>query len=235
MIDEQGGQVGVVDTREAQRMAKDKELDLVLISPNAVPPVAKILDYGKWRYEQQQAEKDARKKAKRTELKSMKLRPKIEEHDYQTKKGHIKRFLEEGHKVKVTIMFRGREMAHQELGTRVLSKLVKDLEGIGFAESRPEMLGRDMNMVMAPGNKPSVAAPVPIARPASTPSPTAPPVVPTPVVDSPAVAEPAAVSVVEKPAEVEVAKAPAKPRASARQEVAPAAAPEAKSENPTTE
>lgn len=158
LIDENGTQVGVVDTREALRMAKEREFDLVLIAPNSVPPVARLLDYGKWRYEQQQADKEARKKAKRTELKSMKLRPKIETHDYNTKVGHVRRFLEEGHKVKVTIMFRGREMAHQELGHRLLERIAKDLEGIGFVEMRPEMLGRDMNMVMAPGNKPAPAA-----------------------------------------------------------------------------
>ncbi len=167
LIDEEGTQVGVVDTREALRMAKEREFDLVLVSPNAVPPVARLLDYGKWRYEQQQADKEARKKAKRTELKSIKLRPKIETHDYQVKMGHVKRFLEEGHKVKVTIMFRGREMAHPELGTRLLEKMVKDLDGVGFMEMRPEMLGRDMNMVMSPGSKPSPVAP---AAPATAPS-----------------------------------------------------------------
>ncbi len=155
LIDESGEQVGVIDTRQALQIAKEREYDLVLISPNAVPPVARLLDYGKWRYEQQQADKDARKKAKRTELKSIKLRPKIETHDYNVKVGHVKRFLEEGHKVKVTIMFRGREMAHQELGTKLLERISKDLEGTGFVEMRPEMLGRDMNMVMAPGSKPA--------------------------------------------------------------------------------
>jgi len=167
LIDEQGTQVGVVDTREALRMAKEREYDLVLVSPNAVPPVARLLDYGKWRYEQQQAEKEARKKTKRTELKSMKLRPKIETHDYNTKVGHIRRFLEEGHKVKVTIMFRGREMAHQELGAKLLERISKDLEGVGFIEMRPEMLGRDMNMVMAPGNKPVPQALTPTPTPSA--------------------------------------------------------------------
>jgi len=127
LIDEEGNQVGVVDTREALRMAQEREYDLVLVSPNAVPPVARLLDYGKWRYEQQQAEKEARKKAKRTEVKSIKFRPKIDEHDYQTKLGHVRRFLEEGHKVKITIMFRGREMAHPELGSRILERAVADL------------------------------------------------------------------------------------------------------------
>jgi len=157
LIDENGAQVGILDTREALRIAREREYDLVLVSPNAVPPVARLLDYGKWRYEQQQAEKEARKKTKRTEVKSMKLRPKIETHDYNTKLGHIRRFLEEGHKVKVTVMFRGREMSHQELGYRLLERIAKDLEGVGFVEMRPEMLGRDMNMVMAPGAKPSAA------------------------------------------------------------------------------
>ncbi len=159
LIDENGQQVGVVDTREALQMAKEREYDLVLVSPAVVPPVAKLLDFGKWRYEQQQAEKEARKKAKRTEVKSMKLRPKIDVHDYNVKVGHIRRFLEEGHKVKVTIMFRGREMAHTELGSRILERVAKDLEGVGFVEMRPEMLGRDMNMVMAPGAPAGKAAP----------------------------------------------------------------------------
>ncbi|MCS7057746.1 MAG: translation initiation factor IF-3 [Meiothermus sp.] len=168
LIDENGVQIGVVDTREALRLAQEREYDLVLVSPNSVPPVARLLDYGKWRYEQQQAEKEARKKAKRTELKSMKLRPKIEAHDYNTKLSHIRRFLEEGHKVKVTIMFRGRELAHQELGYRLLERIAKDLEGVGFVEMRPELMGRDMNMVMAPGSKPS--APITPASPAGSPS-----------------------------------------------------------------
>jgi translation initiation factor IF-3 len=161
LIDEEGTQVGVVDTREALQMARTREFDLVLVSPNAVPPVARLLDYGKWRYEQQQADKEARKKAKRTEIKAIKLRPKIEAHDYNVKVGHVKRFLEEGHKVKVTIMFRGREMAHTALGTKLLERVVKDLEGVGFVEMRPEMLGRDMNMVMAPGKGPQAQAPAP--------------------------------------------------------------------------
>lgn len=153
LIDEEGNQVGVVDTREALRMAQERDYDLVLVSPNAVPPVARLLDYGKWRYEQQQAEKEARKKAKRTEVKSIKFRPKIDEHDYQTKLGHVRRFLEEGHKVKITIMFRGREMAHPELGSRILERAVADLGPAAVVELKPEMAGRDMNMVIAPAGK----------------------------------------------------------------------------------
>lgn len=143
-----------MDTREALRLAEEKELDLVLVGPTVDPPVAKLMDYGKFRYEQQLAEKEARKKAKRTEVKSIKFRVKIDEHDYQTKLSHIKRFLEEGHKVKVTIMFRGREMNHPELGEKLLSRVAEDLRGLAVVEMRPELLGRDMNMLLAPVAKP---------------------------------------------------------------------------------
>lgn len=149
-----GEQFGIMDTREALRLAEEKELDLVLVAPTADPPVAKLMDYGKFRYEQQLAEKEARKKAKRTEVKSIKFRVKIDEHDYQTKLSHIKRFLEEGHKVKVTIMFRGREMSHPELGERLLSRVAEDLKGLAVVEMKPEILGRDMNMLLAPVAKP---------------------------------------------------------------------------------
>ena len=139
-----------MDTREALRLAQEMDLDLVLVGPNADPPVARIMDYSKWRYEQQMAAKEARKKAKRTEVKSIKFRVKIDEHDYQTKLGHIKRFLQEGHKVKVTIMFRGREVAHPELGERILNRVTEDLKDLAVVEMKPEMLGRDMNMLLAP-------------------------------------------------------------------------------------
>lgn len=145
-----GKQLGIMDTREALRLAQEQDLDLVLVGPNADPPVARIMDYSKWRYEQQMAEKEARKKAKRTEVKSIKFRVKIDEHDYQTKLGHIKRFLQEGHKVKVTIMFRGREMAHPELGEKILNRVAEDLKDLAVVEMKPEMLGRDMNMLLAP-------------------------------------------------------------------------------------
>lgn len=154
MIGPKGEQLGIMDTGEALRLAEEKELDLVLVGPTVDPPVAKLMDYGKFRYEQQLAEKEARKKAKRTEVKSIKFRVKIDEHDYQTKLSHIKRFLEEGHKVKVTIMFRGREMNHPELGERLLSRVAEDLRGLAVVEMRPELLGRDMNMLLAPVAKP---------------------------------------------------------------------------------
>ncbi|WP_244345225.1 translation initiation factor IF-3 [Thermus thermophilus] len=150
VIGPDGKQLGIMDTREALRLAQEMDLDLVLVGPNADPPVARIMDYSKWRYEQQMAEKEARKKAKRTEVKSIKFRVKIDEHDYQTKLGHIKRFLQEGHKVKVTIMFRGREMAHPELGERILNRVAEDLKDLAVVEMKPEMLGRDMNMLLAP-------------------------------------------------------------------------------------
>ncbi|WP_244347208.1 translation initiation factor IF-3 [Thermus thermophilus] len=150
VIGPDGKQLGIMDTREALRLAQEMDLDLVLVGPNADPPVARIMDYSKWRYEQQMAEKEARKKAKRTEVKSIKFRVKIDEHDYQTKLGHIKRFLQEGHKVKVTIMFRGREVAHPELGERILNRVTEDLKDLAVVEMKPEMLGRDMNMLLAP-------------------------------------------------------------------------------------
>ncbi len=153
MVDEQGTQLGIVDTREALRIAKEKGLDLVLVSPAAKPPVAKILDYGKWRYEQQQQEKERRKKQKRQEQKAIKFRVKVSEHDYQTKLKHVRRFLEDGHKVKVTIMFRGREMAHPELGKKILDRVAEDLREIATVEMPPQLAGRDMNMVLAPIQK----------------------------------------------------------------------------------
>jgi translation initiation factor IF-3 len=150
VIGPDGRQLGIMDTREALRLAREQDLDLVLVGPTAEPPVARIMNYSKWRYEQQVAEKEARKKAKRTEVKSMKFRVKIDDHDYQTKLNHIKRFLEEGHKVKVTIMFRGREMSHPELGQRLLERVAKDLEGLAVVEMKPELFGWDMNMLLAP-------------------------------------------------------------------------------------
>jgi len=153
LVDETGQQLGIVDTREALKLAQEKGLDLVLVSPAAKPPVAKILDYGKWRYEQQQQEKERRKKQKRQEQKAIKFRVKVSEHDYQTKLKHVRRFLEDGHKVKVTIMFRGREMAHPELGRKILDRVAEDLKEIATVEMPPQLAGRDMNMVLAPLKK----------------------------------------------------------------------------------
>ena len=153
LIDDVGGQVGIVDTREAMRMAQEKQLDLVMVSPNTVPPVCKLLDYGKFRFEAQQDEKEARKRARAQEVKSIKLRIKIGGGDFDTKLNHVKRFLKDGHKVKITIMFRGRERTHPELGEALLKRAVVSLGEYAIVESHPNMMGMDMNMLVAPTAK----------------------------------------------------------------------------------
>lgn len=150
LIGAEGEQVGIIDTREALHMAREHDLDLVMVSPQAVPPVCKLLDYGRFRYEQQQNEKENRKRARTQEVKSIKFRVKIDDNDFKTKTNHVKRFLEEGHKVKVTIMFRGRERTHPELGERILQRVADTLVDIGQPESAPNMMGMDMNMIMVP-------------------------------------------------------------------------------------
>ncbi|QEX20322.1 translation initiation factor IF-3 [Hypericibacter adhaerens] len=142
--------VGVVSIREALLMAEDAGLDLVEISPNASPPVCKILDFGKFKYELQKKENEARKKQKVIEVKEIKLRPGIDEHDYQVKMRSVHRFLEEGDKVKVTMRFRGREMVHQELGMKVLDRVRAELDALAKVEQMPRLEGRQMIMVMAP-------------------------------------------------------------------------------------
>lgn len=141
---------GVVTTREALSMAAEAGLDLVEISPTAVPPVCKILDYGKFKYEIQKRKNEAKKKQKVIEVKEIKMRPGIDQHDYDVKMRAIHRFLEEGDKVKVTMRFRGREMVHQELGVKVLDKVKADLDALAKVESHPKMEGRQMIMVVAP-------------------------------------------------------------------------------------
>ncbi|GAA3996339.1 translation initiation factor IF-3 [Deinococcus rubellus] len=131
-------------------MAREQNLDLVMVSPQAVPPVCKLLDYGRFRFEQQQNEKDTRKRARSQEVKAIKFRVKIDANDFKTKTNHVKRFLEEGHKVKVTIMFRGRERTHPELGERILHRVADTLAEVGQPESPPNMMGMDMNMIMIP-------------------------------------------------------------------------------------
>jgi len=125
----------------------------VEVAPQAAPPVARIMDYGKFKYERDIRQKEARKKQSRIEVKEIKFRPKIDAHDYDTKKGHVERFLKAGSRVKVTIMFRGREMAHTELGRRILDRLVADLEGLAIVDSAPKQDGRNMVMVIAPAKK----------------------------------------------------------------------------------
>jgi translation initiation factor IF-3 len=142
--------VGIVSLRDAIMAAEDAGLDLVEVSPNADPPVCKILDYGKFKYEAQKKANEARKKQKIIEVKEIKLRPNIDENDYDVKLRSAKRFLEEGDKVKVTMRFRGREMAHQDLGMNVLVKVRDDLGELGKVEQMPKLEGRQMVMVLAP-------------------------------------------------------------------------------------
>ena len=150
LVDERGGMVGVVGRNEALTMAADAGLDLVEIAPGADPPVCKILDYGKYKYEEQKKKNEARKKQKIIEVKEIKLRPSIDDHDYQVKMRSMNKFIEEGDKVKVTMRFRGRELAHQELGMNVLMRVKEDLDGIAKVEQTPRMEGRQMTMVVSP-------------------------------------------------------------------------------------
>jgi translation initiation factor IF-3 len=150
LIDENGEQVGVVPIDQALERARDRDLDLVEIAPTAKPPVCRILDYSKYKYEQEQRKKAARKHQQQVTIREMKLRPKIATHDYETKKGHILRFLRQNDKVKVTIMFRGREQAHPERGEALLRKLATELEELGTIEQQPNQEGRNMTMVLAP-------------------------------------------------------------------------------------
>ncbi len=150
LVDPDGEMVGVLSAEEGLQMAIDAGLDLVEVSPNADPPVCKILDYGKFKYEQQKKRNEARKKQKIIEVKEIKMRPGIDEHDYQVKMRSMRRFLGDGDKVKVTIRFRGREMAHQELGMKVLDRVCDDLEEMIKVEIVPQMEGRLMTMVLAP-------------------------------------------------------------------------------------
>ncbi|MCU0839689.1 MAG: translation initiation factor IF-3 [Rhodospirillales bacterium] len=150
LIDSKGNQVGVVPTREAMQMAYEAGLDLVEVAPLAEPPVCKILDIGKFKYEEQKKKNEARKKQRVIEVKEIKMRPSIDEHDYQVKIKAMRRFLEEGDKVKVTIRFRGREMVHQDLGLKVLDRVREELEPISKQEQFPKLEGRQMVMVIAP-------------------------------------------------------------------------------------
>lgn len=150
LIDSEGEQVGIVPFREALRLAQEKELDLVNIAPTAKPPVCRIMDYGKFRYEQQKKEKEARKNQKVVEIKEVRLSPTIEEHDFQTKLRNTVKFLESGNKVKLTIRFRGRAITHAEIGQQVMEKLAKEVEHLCTVERKPKIEGRSMIMILAP-------------------------------------------------------------------------------------
>jgi translation initiation factor IF-3 len=150
LVGPNGEQVGIVAIGIALQMAQESDLDLVEVAPMARPPVAKLMDYGKFKYETAQKARESRKNQVLTVIKEMKLRPKIDPHDYETKKGHVVRFLKAGDKVKITIMFRGREQSRPELGFRLLQRLGEDVNELGFVESSPKQDGRNMIMVLAP-------------------------------------------------------------------------------------
>lgn len=150
LIGADGENIGVVPTRQALAMAEEANLDLVEISPDAKPPVAKILDYGKFKFQEQKRAAEARKKQKVIEIKEIKMRPMIDDHDYDVKMKAIKRFFEDGDKVKITLRFRGREMAHQELGHKLLNRVKADTVDIAKVESEPRFEGRQIVMVIAP-------------------------------------------------------------------------------------
>jgi translation initiation factor IF-3 len=150
LISESGEQLGIKHIRDAMDYAERLDLDLVEVAPNSDPPVVRIMDYGKYKYQKEQARKAARKKQVNINVREIKLRPKISDHDFATKRGHVERFLRGGDKVKVTIMFRGREVQHPELGERLLRRLASDLEDLGRIESQPNLDGRNMVMVLAP-------------------------------------------------------------------------------------
>jgi translation initiation factor IF-3 len=153
LIDEDGSQIGVIETDKALAMAQDRDLDLVEVAPDSRPPVARLLDYSKYKYEQEQKAKAARKHQQQVNVREIKLRPKIADHDYATKRGHVERFLRNQDKVKVTIMFRGREQAHPERGRTLLERLYEDVEALATIEQFPVQEGRNMHMMLAPSRE----------------------------------------------------------------------------------
>jgi translation initiation factor IF-3 len=163
VIDETGQQLGIMPPPQALTIARAKGLDLVEISPTAVPPVCRIMDYGKYQYQEAKRAREAKKHQKVIEVKEIKFRPKVDEHDYQFKKKHIERFLEEGDKVKATVFFRGREMAHPEIGQRILMRLIDDLADVAMPESMPRQEGNQMHTILSQkrGSKPAPRAPRP--------------------------------------------------------------------------
>ena len=150
VIDEDGKQIGVMRTEDALRIAQEHDLDLVEVAPEARPPVTRILDYSKYKYEQAQKQKQARKHQQQITVREIKFRPKIAEHDYETKKGHVERFLRHKDKVKITIMFRGREVTHPERGEMILDRLAEELAELAIVEQRPTQDGRNMTMMLGP-------------------------------------------------------------------------------------
>ena len=149
---------GVVSLEQAKQLAAERELDLVEVAPQAQPPVCRLMDYGRFKFEQLKKDREARREHSTISVKEMKLRPKISEHDFQTKFGHVKRFLEEGSKVKLTIMFRGREMVHQEFGRRLLDRITEQLQDVAAVDRNPLVEGRNMTMVLSPSHGKKAAA-----------------------------------------------------------------------------
>ncbi len=150
VIGQEGAQLGIILTSDALQMAEEQGLDLVEVAPNEKPPVCRIMDYGKYKYQQSKRLQQAKKKQKVILVKEIKLRPKTEEHDYNFKSQHVRRFLQDGHKAKVTIVFRGREMAHTELGRRILDRMAGELEDVSTIEQTPKQEGRSLAMVLSP-------------------------------------------------------------------------------------
>jgi translation initiation factor IF-3 len=153
VIADDGEQLGIITTQEALAIAMERGLDLVEVAPNADPPVCRIMDFGKFKYQQQKKQQEARKKQTVIQIKEIKVRPKTDEHDYQTKLKHIRRFLEEGDRVKVSVFFRGREVVHKDRGANILARIVVDLGETAKTEQEPRFEGRTMNMMLAPGLK----------------------------------------------------------------------------------
>ena len=153
LISSTGEQLGIVSTRQAMSMAEEEDIDLVEISPNATPPVCKLMDFGKFKYEQSKKRDEAKKKQKQVQIKEIKFRPGTDDGDYNIKMRNIQRFLADGDKVKVTLRFRGREMAHQQLGAQLLKRVQEDLVEVGAVEQFPKMEGRQMVMMVAPKKK----------------------------------------------------------------------------------
>jgi translation initiation factor IF-3 len=150
VIGQEGGQLGIMTVQDAIQFAEEQGLDLVEVAPEARPPVCRVMDYGKYKYQQSKRLQQAKKKQKVISVKEIKLRPKTEEHDYQFKTQPVRRFLQDGHKTKVTVVFRGREMAHTELGRQMLDRVAADLQDIGAIEQTPRQEGRNMTMVLSP-------------------------------------------------------------------------------------
>jgi translation initiation factor IF-3 len=170
LVGPNGEQVGIVRIEDALRLAQEAELDLVEVAAQARPPVCKLMDYGKFKYESAQKARESRRNQQLTVIKEQKLRPKIDTHDYETKKRNVVRFLEGGNKVKVTIMFRGREQSRPELGYRLLQRLAEDVQELGVVEAAPKQDGRNMTMVIAPTKKPVKRAAAEAAEAAAEPT-----------------------------------------------------------------